>query len=82
MHVAAIPNNAFVLKKQYILGNYGENSMACVQVDFVQALLLQFPRKCYSCIIYQQNQNNGCTEIQATRSVLFLICTVVTICAL
>jgi hypothetical protein len=27
------------------MGNYGENSMACVQVDFVQALLPAFPKK-------------------------------------
>jgi hypothetical protein len=42
--MAAIPKKAIALKKQYSLGNYGENSMACVQVDFVQALLPEFPK--------------------------------------
>jgi hypothetical protein len=32
-----------------------------------------------SCIIYRQNQNKRCTDILETRSVLFFICTVVTI---
>jgi hypothetical protein len=30
--------NDVALKKRYSLVNYVENSMACVQVDFVQAL--------------------------------------------
>jgi hypothetical protein len=30
--------------------------MACVQVDFIQALLPEFPKKSNSCIIYRQNQ--------------------------
>jgi hypothetical protein len=67
---------AIALKKRYSLGNYGENSMTCVQVDFVQALLPEFPKKINSCILYRQNQNKCCTEIRATCSVLFLICTV------
>jgi hypothetical protein len=36
---------AVALKKQINLGNYSKNSMACVQVDLVQALLPEFPRK-------------------------------------
>jgi hypothetical protein len=43
--------------KTRFLGNYSENSMGCVQVDFIQALLPEFPKKSNSCIIYQQNQN-------------------------
>jgi hypothetical protein len=42
-----------------------------VQVDFVQALLLEFLKKSNSYI----NQSKRCTEIVATRSLLFLICT-------
>jgi hypothetical protein len=57
------------------LGNYGENRMACVQVDFIQALLPELAKKSNSCIIYRQNQSKRCTEIPATHSVLFLICT-------
>jgi hypothetical protein len=38
-------------KKRYILGIYGENSMACVQVDFIQALLPEFLKKSNSGII-------------------------------
>jgi hypothetical protein len=67
--------NAVALKKRQNFGNYGGNSMACVQVDFVQPLLLEFPKKTDSCIIYRQNQNKCCTEIPATYSVLFLVCT-------
>jgi hypothetical protein len=58
--------------------------MACVQVDFVQALLPEFPKKSNSCMyyMYPKNQNKSCTDIPATRSVLFLICSLVTISAL
>jgi hypothetical protein len=49
--------------------------MACVKVDIVQPLLPEFPKKSYSCIIYQQNQNKRCTDIPATHSIFFLICT-------
>jgi hypothetical protein len=42
---------AIALKKQQILVNYGENRMACVQVDFVQALLPEFQQKSNSCFI-------------------------------
>jgi hypothetical protein len=49
--------------------------MACVQVDFIQALLPELVKKSYSCIIYRQNQSKRCTEIPATHFVLFLIYT-------
>jgi hypothetical protein len=61
--------------------------MACVQVDFVLALLPELSKKSNSCIMYWQNQNKHCNEIlypqhvksvdtiPTTRSVLFLICT-------
>jgi hypothetical protein len=51
--------------------------MACVQVNFVEAFIAKVFDKT-KCIILQ-NQNKCCTEIPATRSVLFLICTMVTI---
>jgi hypothetical protein len=35
----------------------GKTELGRVQVDFIQALLPEFPKKSNSCIIYQQNQN-------------------------
>jgi hypothetical protein len=55
--------------------------MACVQVDFVQALLAEFP-KSPILVLYHQNQIKCCTEIPATRSVFFLLVRMVTISAL
>jgi hypothetical protein len=80
--MAAIPKTVIEFKKRYILGIYGENSMACVQVDFIQALLPEFPKKSNYGIIYRQNQNKRCTEIPETRSVFFIFVLVVTISAL
>jgi hypothetical protein len=57
--------------------------IGCVQVDFVQDLLPEIPKKSNSCIILSKSKKNKCcSEIPATRSILFLICTVVTISAL
>jgi hypothetical protein len=56
------------------MGNYRENSMACVHVDFVQALLPEFSKKSNACILSQKSKQT-LYEISATRSVLFLICT-------
>jgi hypothetical protein len=52
---------------------------------FDQALLPEYPKKSNSCILSisaKSKQMLRCTEIPATRSVLFLICIVVTISAL
>jgi hypothetical protein len=51
MQVAAIPKMPVHKKSNKFWVITGENSMACVQVDFVQVFITRISKKSNSCII-------------------------------